>query len=138
MKNLTLIVAIAFTFACSAPTKKESASDQPSMKEQVMAVHDEVMPKMGDLMKARKALLAKLETTTDSTEVAKLKQLAAEIEAANEGMMVWMRNFDPNFSGTEAETEAYLNDQLKSVEKVKSDMLNALAAGQMVLEQQVP
>lgn len=138
MKNLILIAAFVFSFACSAPAKKESASEQPSLKDQVMAVHDEVMPKMGDLRKAQKALLTKAETTTDSTEVAQLKQLAADIEAANEGMMVWMRNYDPNFSGTEAETENYLNDQLKSVEKVKSDMLNALAAGQMALGQQVP
>ena len=42
-----------------------------NLKDEVMGLHDEVMPKMGDLRKASKSLMMKAETL-DSTSAAKL------------------------------------------------------------------
>lgn len=116
--------------ACSQPRKE----NQVSLKDQVMAVHDEVMPKMGDLRSTQKQLLAKADSAAaDSVVSAQYTELADRIDQANESMMVWMRNFDPNFTGTEEEQKAYLEGKLKEVEEVKADMLQALEEGRKAL-----
>lgn len=99
--------------------------------DQVMELHDEVMPKMGDLMKTKKALLAKAAEVESDSVAADLKSLAEDIDLANEAMMDWMRNFDPNFEGSEEEIEAYLLKKKKGIEKVAEMMNTSLAAGQM-------
>ena len=104
------------------------------LKDEVMEVHDEVMPKMGDLRKASKSLMMKAETT-DSSASAELKEIAGEIEAANEFMMEWMRQYEPNLEGTEEELLKYYSEQRAGIQEVKKRMLNALEKGQKALSE---
>ncbi len=135
MKYLSIVAIFAVFMSCSAPGKKEQAEEkQPSLKDQVMSVHDEVMPKMGTLRKTQKNLLALADSVAaDSLAAAGYAQLAANLQLANESMMVWMRNFEPNYEGTPEEVENYLKEQLKAIEKVKSDMLESLEEGTKAL-----
>lgn len=135
MRLLSIIALLTLMVSCSTP-KKEAVQEEPSLKDQVMDVHDEVMPKMGELRKTQKELLALADSSAaDSLVAAKFSQLASEIDNANESMMAWMRNFDPNFEGTPEEVEKYLQDQLKSIEEVKSDMLSTLEEGKKALSE---
>ncbi|MFY0606276.1 MAG: hypothetical protein JXR10_06145 [Cyclobacteriaceae bacterium] len=131
MKNYLSILAIALVaIACSPKAEKEEKID---LKAEVMKVHDEVMPKMGELREARMKLEAKA-SEMDSI-LSKEYTIAAErIAQANEGMMVWMRNFNPNPEGTQEEIDAYLEDQLKSIKQVKEDMLGSLEEGKKLVE----
>ena len=134
-KLLTLLVLIVTFASCSTQTKQEKPEEKP-LKDQVMDVHDEVMPKMGQLMKTKKALMAKAETiaATDAAAAAELISLAEEIDLANEAMMDWMRNFDPNFTGTEEEVKAYLMKKKQGIDKVAESMSSRLEAGKKALE----
>jgi hypothetical protein len=135
MKYLSIIALLALMVGCSSPEKK-SEIEAPSLKDRVMDVHDEVMPKMGDLRKTQKDLLAMIDSSaTDSLLTAKYTELAREIETANESMMAWMRNFDPNYEGTPEEVEKYLQEQLEKIETVKSDMLKSLDEGKKALSE---
>src|SRR5688500_4839124 len=63
----------------------------------VMDIHDEVMPKMDDIYKLKEKLKNQL---TDAPNMAEEKRreietIISRLDAASEGMMVWMRNFDP-------------------------------------------
>ena len=132
MKYLSLIVLLAVMVSCSSPQKEKE--EKPSLKDQVMDAHDEVMPKMGELRKTQKELLMMADSSAaDSLIAAKYTALARDIENANESMMAWMRHFDPNFTGTPEEVEKYLQTQLKDIEKVKSDMLMSLEEGKKAL-----
>ncbi len=132
MKYLTLLL-VALAVACG-PSKKDELK---ALKDEVMTIHDEVMPKMGELRKTRKALEAMADSVmaTDSTNAQMFSKLAEDISDANEGMMEWMRAFEPEFEGTDEEIQAYLEGQKVAVEKVRDDMNNSLAKGKEVLDQ---
>lgn len=135
MNKYFIVVLIAILVACGgAKEEKDPVSD---LKEEVIAVHDEVMPKMGELRKVEKLLRSKADSLSEADSLVANRHVAAAdaIEHANEGMMNWMRNFDPNFEGTEEEILKYLDDQKKSIEQVKQKMLQSLDTGKALLEQ---
>ncbi|MEP4533350.1 MAG: hypothetical protein ABJ004_09690 [Cyclobacteriaceae bacterium] len=131
MKNVFSLIVLATLMVSCTPSKKE-AEEKPLM-DQVMEVHDAVMPKMGSLMKVKKQLMAKADTA-DSVASDELKILAQEIDLANEAMMDWMRNFDPNFEGTEEEVKDYLMKKKKGIEKVAEAMNSSLEKGENALK----
>ena len=134
MKYLSIIALVAVMISCSSPQKKTEEAQEPTLKEKVMMVHDEVMPKMGELRKTQKELLVLVDSSAaDSVVAAKYQELAREIEVANESMMNWMRNFEPDFAGTPEEVEEYLQGELEKIETVKSDMLKSLEEGKKAL-----
>lgn len=96
---------------------------------EVMAVHDEVMPKMEDIHKYKKDFKAEINDTTNITEArkAELEAVIMKLDSAGKGMMVWMREFDP-VADSEGEEKAreYLQKEKEKVTKVKKDMLDAL------------
>jgi archaellum component FlaC len=95
----------------------------------VMDIHDEVMPKMDDIYKLKEKLKNQL---TDAPNMAEEKRreietIISRLEAASEGMMVWMRNFNPlPDSLGEEKARKYLEEQKEKVTKVKEDMLGAI------------
>ena len=130
MKYLSLLFIVVLV-ACG-PSKKEELQ---TLKDEVIAIHDEVMPKMGELRKTRMALesLADSLMTTDSTKAAMFIELASDISMANEGMMEWMRAFEPEFEGTDEEIQQYLEEQKVAVQKVKDNMNGSLEKGKEAL-----
>ena len=72
---------------------------------------------------------------SDSTRAVVLLVTAEEIAAANEGMMDWMRNYEPEYTGTKEEILFYLGEQRKSIQKVKEDMEKSLIKGKEMLKQ---
>ena len=135
MKNLILL-SVIFLFACQPAAKKEEV-DLKALKDEVFELHDEVMPKMGDLRRVRKSLmlLADSVQATDSLRASVLLTASNDLAAANEGMMEWMRNFDPDFEGTEAEILKYLTDQKAAIEQVNLNMKESLKRGEAILEE---
>ena len=131
MKYAYLLLATLLV-SCG-PSKQDQIKE---IKNQAMEIHDEVMPLMGDLRSVRKdlMLLADSIVVSDSIQAAQLGEAASEIADANEGMMEWMRNFEPEYEGTHDELLQYFKDQKIKVEKVKEDMLESLASGEKALE----
>ena len=104
-------------------------SPNKALYDEVMGVHDEVMPKMDDLYKAKTALKKRLAATPPPSddETKAINEKIGRIDAASEGMMVWMRQFNPIAdSAGEEEAKAYLEAELIKVKKVKEDILQAL------------
>ena len=109
-------------------------------REQIIAIHDEVMPKMGQLKSMEKAALQKAEElqNSDSPDQAKieaLKNLATQLNQAYEGMFVWMRQYSTE-DGEQApeQIKAYLDEQLVLVSKVNEDIKAALAQADSLLK----
>ncbi|WP_370089923.1 hypothetical protein [Ekhidna sp.] len=131
MKNLLLITTLFFIVSCG-PSQEEELQQ---LKDEVMTIHDEVMPKMGELRRIRKDLLLQADSliVVDSARAALLTTIATQIGDANEGMMQWMRDFEPEFEGTDDEIRQYLEDQKIAIQQVKEDMNKSLAKGKEVL-----
>ncbi|WP_422359266.1 hypothetical protein [Reichenbachiella sp.] len=128
LRNLLILLTItAFTFACNSDKKEQQA-----LFEEVMLVHDEVMPKMGNLRALSTTLSQKadslvLDSLIDhSSKVSKMRELSKKLKDANEGMMEWMRQFEQVEEGSpHGEVMQYLIEQRKQIQKVRDDMLNS-------------
>lgn len=120
-----MLLAVVLCYAC------ESKNIQ--LKEEVIAIHDEVMPHMGKLNSLQKEFLERadqlaLEDSAAQHElIERLRSAAAELDAAYDGMFVWMRQFEPEQGErSDEEFNAYLLEQKVLVEKVKLDINNSL------------
>lgn len=104
-------------------------SPNQALYDQVMEVHDEVMPKMNDLYQAKTKLTARLKESPGLSPEEKkaIQGKISRLDSANESMMVWMRQFDPiPDSLGEEKAKAYLEAELVKVNQVKEKILDAL------------
>lgn len=105
----------------------ESANQ--ALYDEVMKVHDEVMPRMNDIYKLKEDLKKDIADAPAMVE-SKRKEIESailQLDAASEAMMDWMRNFNPlpDSLGEERARE-YLEEQKVKVGKVKEEMLRAI------------
>lgn len=134
---LRFFVAMFFFLSACGSDKKES---NEILKQEVIAIHDEVMPKMDELKKLKKDLLQKSsELSADSIEMSgeieKLNGISADLDSAFEGMFVWMRQFKSTFEEmSDEEVEAYLLDQKIKVQKVNDEIKASIEAAKSELE----
>lgn len=102
------------------------------MRAQIIGVHDEVMPKMGELMSLQKKALAKADSlyaqdSTATAQIESMRTLAGQLDQAYEGMFVWMRQYSLEEEGkTPEEIKTYLDEQLLKVNQVNADIKAAL------------
>jgi hypothetical protein len=97
--------------------------------DEVMNIHDEVMPKMDQIHRYKKDFQSEIANNPDITEARKtqLESVIVKLDSAGDAMMVWMRKFEP-IPDSQGEDKArdYLLEEKKKVTKVKEDMLKAL------------
>jgi hypothetical protein len=134
--TMLFVVSILVLTGCDRKTGYDhSSTDEmegsPNQKlyDSVMAIHNEVMPKLDDLYKAKVKLSARLKESTGITDKEQ-QQIAgkiARIDSASESMMVWMRQFNPiPDSLGEKKARAYLVSELAKIQKVKEGVRQAL------------
>ena len=135
MKRIYLFALTTILFVgCGKSTSSDQVEEatpttEDELYQKVMDIHDEVMPKMNDLYKLKKKLQEEIENSPDLVEERKqeIENRIKQLNEANEGMMQWMRNFNPeDFKENKEEYLDYLNGELEKVNKVKADMLKAL------------
>ena len=95
-----------------------------------MDVHDEVMPKMGKIRNLEKQCRLVALTSPDSSE---LIRQAEFLSNANEAMMIWMREFNSNFRGSDLEKREYLLAQKMKIYHVKDLMNSSLLQGEKLV-----
>jgi hypothetical protein len=133
----SLITVAIIATSCGKPSQQESLNTEvvdtlsndtnQALYNQVMGVHDEVMPKMDDLYKLKKALNEKIKNSPDLVDERK-KQLEGTVmllDSASKAMMVWMRQFKPDTLEGD-ELRLYLEKEMERVNQVKSTMLDAI------------
>lgn len=124
---MLLVSSVACTNQ-SAPAENDlSAEEQLEKKrwDEVMVIHDEVMPKMGDIAKAQKALRTLAGEPVDST----ILQQLTELEIAEEAMWTWMHELKPASEREAMAHEAYLkylDEEEKKISEVRDMMLTSI------------
>ncbi|WP_188370398.1 hypothetical protein [Muriicola marianensis] len=138
MKRTILILSfLLLMFSCKTENKKP---DQPTKMQEVIAIHDEVMPKMTDISK----LVAQLKPMADSTE-AGLKYMRAmkDLQAAHRSMMDWMQGFGSRFDSDEIlngkelseEKRAWLLEEEQKVIQLREDINGSIERAEALLKQ---
>ena len=113
-KIIITITLLATLTAC----QKNTEDKQKIMINEVMAVHDEIMPKMDDIMSLKSSLDSVIKVSPDS---AKAKQLYSALDVADNQMMDWMENYDSESvkGKSEEEINKYFADQKTKITEVK-------------------
>jgi uncharacterized protein YcfL len=124
-KAVLIFFSLIILIGCKSDEKKPKALTQ---MQEVMAVHDDVMPKMGTL----NSLINQLtEKAVDSEVKSQLENAIVDLKSANDGMMQWMQRFTDSFTYEEISKAASLSKEkqlLLDQEEVKikevSDQIN--------------
>lgn len=131
MKLFSSFLILLFSMlvlACANPLIEANKE----MRAQIIGVHDEVMPKIGQLMSLEKKALAQADSlfaqdSTATTDIEAMRSLAGQLNQAHEGMFVWMRQYSLDEEGkTPEELKTYLDEQLVKVNQVNADIKAAL------------
>lgn len=134
-------ISALFLFFMAAACQQTSHNDQPThdsveaspnqkLYDEIMDIHDEVMPRMNDLHKTKTSLQTRLALPgLGEDERQEIQHNISRLDSASEGMMVWMRRFDPlPDSAGEEKARVYLEAELEKIKKVRDDILSALKA----------
>lgn len=136
MKNLLFITALIISL--TACKEKVTEPQGPTQMENVVAIHDELMPKMGIIGE----LVGKLEASIDTTNVDSTKVLAIQkLKGANKEMMNWMVDFGNAFDSAEVldgkelteEKKKILNTFHESVNNLKHTMEKSISDAEKLL-----
>ena len=131
---LTLLTAI-IVISCKETKKERTKVDD--LFDEVMAVHDEVMPLMTYMHKNGKTL--KSYVTAQSTLSDSLQQVVrthvVNLENTSEAMMEWMANFSDPPRGNEQSAMTYLEDQKVKISKVSLGMKMAYEKSAVLIQQ---
>jgi hypothetical protein len=133
---LQLLSVYLLLSACADSQEKSNEE----LRQEVIAIHDEVMPEMGPLKLYRTEVLDKIrELSEDSiqneSKIQELQVLEQDLHDAFEEMFVWMRQFKRSYEEWDEEkTTQYLLEQKVWIEKVNADIKEALAAAELELE----
>lgn len=112
MKNLILYTTLSLLFiSCNKLSKEEQEFD--TLMQEVIDVHDEVMPKMSEIS----SLIGELESKIDTTVTGQAYAAAqSELKESHDFMMEWMSDFSDKFPhGEEVKNE----DKEKFAAKMK-------------------
>ena len=104
----------------------------------VMAIHDEVMPKMSTIGK----LVGEIKPKVDSTEMGQNYEVAMkDLQEANRAMMDWMKDFGDRFDHEEIlegkelseEKQQWLDEEEEKVKVVKDKINGSIELAQALL-----
>lgn len=136
--KLSALTLLALLYACGQKSHDhehghdhhahDSAGTSPNAKlySEVMAIHDEVMPKMDDIYTLKEGLKKKLADNPAADKKSEIESAIARLDAADESMRVWMREFDSEAIKDEEKKREYLENEMVKVKKLREDMLAAI------------
>jgi len=134
---LIWVLSAAFTGGCKDKKRSEHGASQ---MEEVMAIHDEVMPRMNTIGK----LVGQLKPMADSTEAGQKYEAAMkDLQAAHKAMMEWMQGFGNRFDSGEIldgkplseEKQRWLDEEEEKVKALRKQINNSIARAEAVLEE---
>lgn len=125
-----------FAMACG-----DNYQAQQAAHDEVMEIHDDVMPKMSEIQRLVRSLKKHLKTEEGQTPLddatkAKIETVIQQLEAADEGMMAWMNTYKkPKKEMEKAAALAYLEKEKGQITKVRSEMLASIEVGTALVKQ---
>ncbi|WP_419212884.1 hypothetical protein ACNR9Q_01835 [Maribacter sp. X9] len=137
MKNTLFIFFTVFVLSLTS-CKEDKKTEEPTRMEEVMAVHDEVMPKMPTLGK----LVSQLKPMADSLGPESIEAKAMkDLQEANKAMMDWMQGFGDRFDPDEImngkelseEKKKWLKEEEEKINKVKADFKTSIEKAEEIL-----
>lgn len=145
-KLFFLLLSLSLTVISCANKAKNTSENQDSIYEEdgaysmkaVMAVHDEVMPKMGEIS----LLIDRLKPLADQNPDSPYANAMKELQNSHKAMMDWMGDIGEAFTSEEilkgaplsADKKARLKVEAERIAAVKDLMLRSIDEGKKLLD----
>ncbi len=114
-----------------------SHSDNPERQkafDEMMEVHDEVMPEISTINKLSRQIKKKISATANQDSLIMMKATLTRLEEAEEGMMDWMHELDvPGKKVEDAKAIAYMQKEKDKISIVSQKMKKAIQSGKSLL-----
>tara|TARA_R110002051_G_scaffold139937_2_gene212668 strand:+ start:1262 stop:1648 length:387 start_codon:yes stop_codon:yes gene_type:complete len=119
--------------------EEKKVSNKNTQMKEVMAVHDELMPKMGKIGR----LVGELDKIEDSTETGQMYRAAKiDLQEANKAMMDWMKELGERFDYEEImkgkelteQKQQWLNEEEEKVKVLKEKINGSIERAEKLLE----
>ncbi|MBT8299368.1 MAG: hypothetical protein KJO52_13625 [Maribacter sp.] len=140
-KVLSILAAVVLISSISCKDeKKEAAKGTNQQMKKVMAIHDEVMPKMS----AMGSMVGELSSKEDSTELGlQYKAARRDLQDAHKAMMDWMQGFSNRFDPDEilngkaltAQKQIWLDEEEEKVKDLREQIYNSIENAEKILEE---
>lgn len=102
------------------------------IEDQIMKIHDSVMPKISYVLKLRSAIASLIETTEDAGVKDSLQAISYHLTKADREMMKWMHEYEkPDMDNDTA--IIYLNEQLNKINEVSANIYLGIAEAEQVI-----
>jgi hypothetical protein len=150
MKTLgsLLLASTLFIGSCSQKSEHDhhdhgmTESDNPNaiLYNQVLDVHDEVMPQMDEIEKLKREFKEQIANTPDMVveKRQKLEAVISNLDSAGSAMMDWMHALTPldelPDSVDSEQARAYYESEMERITKVKNQMLESIAKAKAAKE----
>lgn len=138
MKQLIPIAALTLgLIACNTKGGEHAHHDHDArsldankaLYDEVMNIHDEVMPKMEELYNLKKQLQKQIAESPNlvAEKRQELERTIAQLDSASNSMMTWMNDFNPLPDSADTEqARAYLEGEMEKIKKVKELTLETI------------
>lgn len=135
MKNILLFSSIFILISCGKTSEhaghdmdgdEESEGPNQALYNQVMDIHDEIMPKMEDIYRLKKGFLEEIANAPamPAEQKKNIEIMISALDSANNAMMDWMHHFNPKPDSTDQEAaREYLETEMERIKKVR-DLTN--------------
>ena len=112
-------------------------SDNPERQkafDEMMQVHDEVMPEISTINKLSRKLKKKIEMTQNQDSLIMMKATLTRLEEAEEGMMDWMHELNvPGKNIEDANAIDYMKKEKDKISIVSQKMKKSILSGKAIL-----
>ncbi len=109
---------------------------QDKLYDEVMFIHDEVMPKMTNItgltkeLKGKKSKLVNSKCEFENEDEAKINKVLDRLSVAEEEMWDWMHEFKRPEEGSHEEIMQYLEGEKIKIDNVRQNMLASIRAAE--------
>jgi len=136
----TILILTALLYSCGNSQKNSSEKLEKDLYDEVIGIHDEVMPKMSTLLALENDLKEKIQEvdtsgTNSAEEIKKLNDQISQLQVVDEAMMQWMRNFQVDQEGWSHDSVmTYMEQEKKSISQVRDQMLEVINSSEKLLD----
>lgn len=132
-----LLITVSFIlFSCKSEVNKANATPTQLKHIEIMEIHDEVMLETNKISKlVRQLNSSKRKIPQNNTSLLKMfDSYISDLEAAEESMMVWMKEYKkPDFNDESVTTVSYLQQERKRIEDIQKKTTKSMVNGNGLL-----
>lgn len=139
MLKFTIAAMFMMFMTTSCKNENKTSTNEKSQMQEVLAIHDEVMPKMGAIGNLISQIDERIKET-DSTEA--LINASQDLKDSHKAMMDWMKGFGERFDSDEIlkgkaltdEKQTFLDEEEAKIKTLRDKMNSSIKNAQELLK----